>query len=51
MTASTNIEDWLGQYKSRIDGLRQAAEGLRENVAASGVTASSPDGGSYAPSP
>ena len=44
MTASTNIEEWLGQYKSRIDGLRQAAEGLRENVAAAGVTASSPDG-------
>lgn len=44
MTASTNIEEWLGQYKSRIEGLKQASEGLRDNVASAGVTASSPDG-------
>ena len=44
MTTSTNIEDWLGQYKNKIGGLQQAAAELQENLAASGVTLSSPDG-------
>jgi DNA-binding protein YbaB len=44
MTTSTNIEDWLGQYKSKIGGIQQATAELQESVAASGVTLSSPDG-------
>jgi DNA-binding protein YbaB len=44
MTTSTNIEDWLGQYKNKIGGIQQAAAELQENLAASGVTLSSPDG-------
>ncbi|HEY4457929.1 MAG TPA: YbaB/EbfC family nucleoid-associated protein [Pseudonocardiaceae bacterium] len=44
MTTSTNIEDWLGQYKDKIGGIQQAAAELQENLASTGVTLSSPDG-------
>jgi DNA-binding protein YbaB len=44
MTAATDMEQWLAQYRSKIAGVQQAAEELRENIAQSEVTISSPDG-------
>lgn len=37
-------DQWLAQYKTKIDGIKQAAAGLEENIAEATVTTSSPDG-------
>ena len=44
MATVSDVDQWLAQYRTKIAGVQQATEELRENIAASGVTASSPDG-------
>ena len=44
MTAASDMDQWLAQYQSKIAGVQQAAEELRENISQAEVTISSPDG-------
>lgn len=39
-----DTDQWLAQYKDKVNGLKQAAADLGENLAAATVTVSSPDG-------
>ena len=41
---TVDTDQWLAQYKTRIDGIKQAAADLEENIAEASVTISSPDG-------
>ena len=38
-----DTDHWLAQYKNKVNGLKQAAADLEQNIAAATVTVSSPD--------
>jgi DNA-binding protein YbaB len=38
-----DTDHWLAQYKDKVNGLKQAAADLEQNIAAATVTVSSPD--------